>query len=158
MTSLINDTAAIAFLKELSAEERQELLSLGTTLPLAIDDTVIRQGQEQPALYLVLEGSLRVRCHSPYSVVEIGLLGAGDCFGEMNLLDPLKASATITGIEAGTLWKLERDAFQQFVENHPRAGVKLLTYFGIQLTKRMRRMEDQLLRCSERPTGFDYDY
>ena len=154
----LTDIPSTGFLAELSHQDRRELLSKGVRQPFAADETVIRQGQTQQTLYLVLEGALRARCHSHDSVVDIGLLDKGDCFGEMSLLDPLKASATIKATKSGAFWKIEKPGFQDYLSDHPQAGIKLLTFFGIQLTRRMRKAEDQLLRLNQRPVGFDYDY
>ena len=150
--------SAIGFLADLSSDERQELLSAGVSFSIDTDETVIEQGQQQQTLYLVLKGALRARCHSDLSVVDIGVLVEGDCFGEMSLLDPLKASATIKATEPGILLTIDGPSFQRYVSERPHAGIKLLTYFGVQLTRRMRKADDQLLRSNQRPVGFDYDY
>ncbi len=158
MRTPTNVPIEIGLFAELDPNDAGRLFAAGTLASFEVDEIVIQQGDPQSSLHLVLGGSLRVRCDSPYSVVELGLLGPGDCFGEMSILDPLKASATVKALECGDLWSIERKSYQGFLRDHPRAGIQLITYLGVQLTRRLRKFEDQMLRYCQRPVGFDYDY
>lgn len=58
------------------------------------------------------------------------LLGEGDFFGELSLLDGRPRTAAVTTIVPGVLVTLERSCFLPFLENNPTTAIRLLLTSG----------------------------
>ena len=110
------------------------------------------------SLQMVLKGTLKAERSSELAIVVLGLVSEGHLIGEMSLLDGQRASATIKALENGERWCLERSQFEQFLEEQPSAGVRLLRYISEELALRVRQSNEQLVRAWEGPFGFDADY
>lgn len=89
-------------------------------------EVVIREGEMGDALYLVLEGTVRVRKGER----EVAVLGQREVFGEMALLDPAPRSATVEAVSDATLLRLRRDDFADLMAEKPdiaRGVIQVLT-------------------------------
>lgn len=70
-------------------------------------DVVIRQGEHGDRFYAVADGEFEVRA----SDVLVRTLGRGDGFGEVALLSDVPRTATVTAIQRGHLFAIERTPF-----------------------------------------------
>jgi CRP-like cAMP-binding protein len=89
-------------------------------------DEIFSEGQAGDALYLVIEG--RVRVHKVDRL--IAELGERECFGEMALLDAAPRSASVTSLVPTTLLKIAREDFQEIMSEKPEIAqgvIKVLT-------------------------------
>ncbi|MCA9581155.1 MAG: cyclic nucleotide-binding domain-containing protein [Myxococcales bacterium] len=72
---------------------------LARTLPTAhfeVGQLVIREGDDDREMFVVLSGELEVHKHSPAGhEVRVALLGPGDWFGDMSIVDPQERSASV---------------------------------------------------------------
>ena len=97
---------------------------------------IFRQGDPGAALCIVESGRIKIALGSAEGkefVLE--LMGPGDVFGELALLDGRARSADAVAAEESTLLLLPRAAFLRVVEAHPRVALDLL----MALTRRLRR-------------------
>jgi CRP-like cAMP-binding protein len=89
-------------------------------------DEIFSEGEAGDALYLVIEGKVRV--HKLDRL--IAELGERECFGEMALLDAAPRSASVTSITPTTLLKIAREDFQEIMSEKPEIAqgvIKVLT-------------------------------
>jgi CRP/FNR family transcriptional regulator len=135
--------------KVLTEEHRSILTRLGKFRILAPGAALIEQGEAVDSLFFVIEGILNVTCHSPMSTVAMGTIKAGETVGEMNILDPLKASATVKVQHTARVWQIQRDHLEQFFTEYPAAGVDILKELAVLLTRRIRRAADRAIRQAE---------
>lgn len=135
--------------KVLDDEHRGLLASAGKLRLLAPGAVLMEQGEPQSSLFFVIEGVLNVTVHSPMSTVAMGTIKAGETVGEMNVLDPLKASATVKVQHTARVWEISRSELEKFVDSHPKAGVAILTELAVLLTRRIRRIADKMIRQAE---------
>jgi CRP/FNR family transcriptional regulator, cyclic AMP receptor protein len=99
-------------------------------------EAIFRQGDPGAALCIVESGRVKIALGSAEGkefVLE--LMGPGDVFGELALLDGQARSADAVAAEETTLLLLPREAFLRAVEAHPRVALELLKA----LTGRLRR-------------------
>ena len=68
----------------------------------------MRQGEQAESLYFIRKGTFKLTQDGAPLVKE---LREGDSFGELALLYSVPSSSTITCIERGELWKMERQRF-----------------------------------------------
>lgn len=149
---------SLGFLAELDEDERLLIESWGVMIPISKGEVLFRQGEGQDTLYLVLSGTLEAEHTSDVSRIKVGQIQAGESIGEMSVLDPMPASATVRAITDGKVWRINREKFQAFLKEHPSSGVKILENISIQLARRMRVSGEKLLQSWEGRFGFDEDY
>ncbi len=72
--------------------------------------------------------------------VILGILGVGEHFGELSLIDDQPRSAHVIAMEESTLLVLRRDDFRRRVEASPAVAWSLL----IELSRRLRRADEKI--------------
>jgi len=122
-----------------------ELEKLATSLQrrtVKAGKAVFRQDDPGSSLYVIESGVVKVQRTSPEGKeVILTILGAGDFFGELALLDGEPRSADAVAKEDTALLVLERDDFLAFLDRAPAVATKLLAA----LSRRLRRT-DQLVQ------------
>lgn len=93
-------------------------------------EEIFSEGEAGDALYLVLDGKVRV--HKADRV--IAELGERECFGEMAILDAAPRSATVTAVSDLSLLKITREDFQEILSEKPEIAVGVIKV----LTRRLR--------------------
>jgi CRP-like cAMP-binding protein len=78
-------------------------------------EVIFEQGDEGDAFYLVVKGAVIIS----RGAIKLATLGPREGFGEMAILDRDTRSATATAGEDTTLLSLDRDEFDQIVEQNP---------------------------------------
>ncbi len=122
----------------------EELRSLGVLLRrrrYAAGEVIFHEGDAGTALYIIENGEVKIVLGSAEGKeVVLGLLGPGDFFGELALLDGEPRSANAVAREACALLLISREDFLRFLVDQPRVAVSLLAV----LSGRLRRT-DQLV-------------
>ncbi|MBI4506938.1 MAG: Crp/Fnr family transcriptional regulator [Chloroflexi bacterium] len=104
-------------------------------------EVLFHRGDPGSMLYVLLGG--RVRIYSPSedgSEMVLAILGPGEFFGELSLLDGLPRSASAQAIEECDALVIGRDEFHRFLRQHPGASIAVL---GV-LSRRLRRTDELL--------------
>ena len=68
------------------------------------DSVIIEEGTVGDWVYVILEGSAKVRKKTPKGMVTIDTLNEGDMFGEMGFLEGGKRLRTASVIASGDVW------------------------------------------------------
>lgn len=93
------------------------------------------------SLFIVREGRVKVVLVSEEGrEVILGILGVGDHFGELSLIDDEPRSAHVVAMEESTLLVLRRDDFRRRVEANPAVAWALL----IEMSHRLRRADEKI--------------
>ena len=99
---------------------------------------VVKQGQDGDAMYLVLEGELRVRLMISGKETILVTLGPGEFFGEISLFDRGPRSADVVANQDSMLLKISATAFDTLVKEAPELAAPFLFAMGKTLTARIR--------------------
>jgi CRP-like cAMP-binding protein len=99
---------------------------------------VVRQHEAGDAMYLVLEGELRVRMLIDGKESTLLTLEPGDCFGEIALFDEGPRSADVIANVESTLLKISQSAFQRLLHEAPELAAPFLMSVSKTLTARIR--------------------
>ena len=126
-----------------------QLAAAGEISSLPEGTYLLKQGDQQERLYFLLEGKLSASCHSDNSIVELGMIMPGESVGEMNVIDPRKASADVKAARGSRVWSITREALDEFMEAHPDAGLRLMKSLARILCRRIRKGSDRMLRQAE---------
>jgi CRP/FNR family cyclic AMP-dependent transcriptional regulator len=93
------------------------------------------------ALYIVSSGQVKVvLIGEDGREVILSVLGDGDFFGEMSLIDDEPRSAHVIAMKDSHLLVLRRDDFQLQLQQHPSVALKLLRV----LVQRLRRADEKI--------------
>lgn len=85
-------------------------------------------------MYIVLNGRIGISLgEDPRARRFVRVLGPGECFGEMGLLDDLPRSATAHVIEDGVLLTLEKEKLRGLVIGYPGLAFGLLRSLSMRL-------------------------
>ncbi len=138
--------SANPFLGGLGTEAVSALAALGVTTRLDSDQTLFLKGDPGDALYAVRRGGIRIASGTEGGRrLTLNILGAGDVFGEVALIDGRCRTADAIATEPTDLFMLRRRDFLELLVQRP--GVALR--FAELLCERVRwlteRMEEAVL-------------
>jgi CRP-like cAMP-binding protein len=139
--------ARIPLFSELTGEERVRLAALLRARRYARGEVIFLEGDEGTALCLIAEGRIRIQLTGADGrEVVITVYGSGEIFGEMALLDGEPRSADAIAQEPSRVFWLQRDDFQAFLEDHPRAAMKMLAALSRRIRHTTRVVQDATFR------------
>lgn len=106
------------------------------------DRVVIMAEDEGDTLFLIHRGQVKVSIVSEDGrEVILSILGEGDFFGEMSLLDGNPRSANVTTMSETELLMIRRPDFLRLIQKDPQIAIKLLSVLASRLRKTDRKIE-----------------
>ena len=120
MKPLADTILGVTIFSGLAREDVAKILGKLEERSFAAGETIIRQGDQGDAFYLIESGAVQVVVESGTGNSEIvAILGPQDWVGEMALLSGEPRSATIVAVKDSTLWRLSRQEWDDLIEKHP---------------------------------------
>ncbi len=120
----------------LSEEQALNLAACGKEELYHQDEIIMQRGERGESLCIVLTGQIKVEPEAGYDLV---ILGAGQGFGEMSLLDAGPRSATIRcATPEAELLCIPGPAILAFCEEHCCAGYQIMYNLARDLTFKLR--------------------
>jgi hypothetical protein len=99
---------------------------------------IVKQGDPGDAMYLVLDGEVRVRLMIAGKESILTVLGPGEFFGEIALFDHGARSADVVANLESTLLKISAAGFHKLSVEAPELATPFLLAMGKTLTQRIR--------------------
>lgn len=130
-------------LAALDDEERERVLRAARRRSYDRGEVLVREGEPSDSLHLVAAGRLAVRVSTPDGDnAMINLLGPGDYFGELSLLDgrPSVRSATIVALEPAETLSLSAGEFRELRAKHRAADHLLLALMARRIDELSARL------------------
>ena len=127
--------------RKLAAEDISALVPYLDVLRVEEEACIIREGAPGDAWYVVMEGEVCVSknvIHGPPHV--LSHLGAGECFGEMALIDGSPRLASIHAVTDAALVRLPAASFQRLIDENPALAMKLVLAMGGVIAQRQREL------------------
>ncbi len=147
----------------LEPRQLDALASLTVRKRFRAREVVLRKGDPALQIYVILRGRLKtMTAGGEGRQAAFSIMGPGEVFGEVAVLDGEPRSATITALEPCELLIIQRNDFFHFLERSPQAAIKLLEVLARRLRRLSERVEDtaflevsgrlakELLRLAER--------
>ncbi|TDU71450.1 Cyclic nucleotide-binding domain-containing protein [Prosthecobacter fusiformis] len=132
-------------LANFTPQELSLLSSFGDSRSYQAEEVVIRQGDENDHLYLVLKGKLDVFQDIDGMNKKVASLESGDSLGEVSVFDPGPASATVCAANETEVWLITRDSLDRLHAANPKVAYRLLSRITTCLSKRLRQMNDKVV-------------
>jgi len=100
---------------------------------------IIKEGEGQDRFYVVVAGKLAISALASGQEVPLSVAEVGECIGEVSLLEPGAASATVKVVEPATLWSMNLDDLRNYLGEHAGGGGALLMGMASCLSQRLRQ-------------------
>jgi CRP/FNR family transcriptional regulator, cyclic AMP receptor protein len=139
---------AVAFLRDLNAEELAAFASLLTPRQCQARERIIEEGTPVTALYIIADGVVHVRRLAQKREMLLGRLGVGGFFGEINLFDPGVATASIYAMKPTQLAFVNYETMREFMAANPLAGYKIVSAMMTELSRRLRQTSARLVNMA----------
>jgi CRP-like cAMP-binding protein len=125
---------------EFDTDELGSLAELTKTRRYTAREVVFQQGDVGGAVFAILAGHVKVISPGPDGRdTVLAIMGPGEVFGEVSLLDGETRSATVTALEPSELAVISREVFLPFLERSPKLAIKLMQV----LARRLRRLSER---------------
>lgn len=125
--------ARSSVLANASLESLEGLLEACPVRELDAGETLIRPGEQNKNLYLLLSGRLRVHIHSPHGE-PLCLIDAGESVGELSVIDEKPTSAYVVADTRSRLLMISQEIFWAMISASHAVAANVL----VMLTNRLR--------------------
>ena len=137
---------SVPFFRELSPGELDRIIAIGRLVSYAKDAVLFKEGDPGEALYIVVDGSVRIGKVVPGAKEEaMAFMERGSCFGEMALFDEFPRSATAFAHQECRVLFLEKQAFLGLLRGDSGIASKILWAFCRTLSIRLRETTDRIV-------------
>jgi len=135
--------AQIPLLAGLEHEEQELIAPLIELRRYRARQTIVWEGEGGGSLFHVLSGYLKATtAGADGQELLLSIMGPGEVFGELSLLDGQPRSASVTTLEAVHVATLDRAPFLQLLERSPKLASSLLSVIAQRLRNLSRRAEN----------------
>jgi CRP-like cAMP-binding protein len=141
---LTNALSKVWILQGLSEEEFAHLSQLARTKVCKPREIIVQKGDPAQEFFVLLRGRAKVGTPgADGSDATINVLGPGEVFGEIAILDGQPRSATVTALEKCEMAVVDKPAFDGLLASSPAIAVKLLGVLAARVRELTTRIEDR---------------
>jgi len=128
---------------ELDPDVIDRIAGLSRPVTLSGDQTLFFKGDEGDALYGVRNGRIRISASDPEGKeIVINIMGPGDIFGEIALLDGRPRTADAMAMVPTELYQIRRADFVRLLEDEPELSTHLIELLCLRLRVTTELLED----------------
>ena len=103
--------------------------------------TIVAEGEPSQSLYVLLSGRAKVqRSDTEGKEVILAVLGPGECFGELSLIDDAPRSASVITIESCDFMSINKESFKSMLVSSPEISMRIMKG----LVKRLREADKKI--------------
>ncbi|MDP6943775.1 MAG: cyclic nucleotide-binding domain-containing protein [Myxococcota bacterium] len=136
---------AVPLFADLTEEELDRILSISRLFRVDEDTALVVQGESGTGMYVLVNGSAKVTVRGEDECeTTLAVLNHGDIIGELNLIDTAPHSATVTCMEASTLFHIDTAAFNTLRSEHCQAAYKVLRSAAPIVCDRLRQINERI--------------
>jgi CRP/FNR family transcriptional regulator, cyclic AMP receptor protein len=140
---VIDNLRRVEIFVGLTDDELLKVADLCKALRVPSGKTIFNEGDSGDELFVIHEGSVRVMINTrtPDGTVApstINMLYAGQCFGEMILLNSAARSATVVAADPTTLIVIREPDFRTLCDTNPRIGYCVIRNLAQDLAYKLR--------------------
>lgn len=129
----------IGFFGALSEEVLEHLATTLSIEAPGTGDVLFREGEDAKAMYVVVRGEMEVLKRSRRGIdARVALLGPGDWFGEMSIVDIQPRSATVRALAPGRLVRISPADLDALYRFDVRSYAIIVLNLARELSRRLR--------------------
>ena len=135
----------LVFMPERSPEQWDRLLAFVERRGFRAGEEVIKRGEIDRALYIVVKGNLEARVTEGRAGIHKGAavpVPPGSVIGEIGFFDGKARTATVTAVTGGEMLRLSFEAFQALAASEPDLAQAMLLDLGRILAIRLRETDE----------------
>lgn len=133
----------LSLLAGLSHQQLEEVAGRLRPARYRAGERIYDQGSTGKALYLIESGEVRLLKRVDGMTIPLAHLGAGDFFGETEVLNDGPRAATVEVVKDADLWVLSRDDFEALLPRYPSLAINL----SRAISRRLNEVDAQLARA-----------
>lgn len=103
---------------------------------------IYREGDPSTEVFIVQDGSVQLYTRVKGEVLCLALLGPGDFFGELGVIEDQAHSTSAEALTDTVIVTLDKDIFQKILSENPEIGFRLIRI----LCRRLREANDRVLK------------
>ena len=143
-TTLADVFSHVWIFEDLSMDELLRISRLATTRVYEPRKTIVAKGEPASAFFVLLRGRAKVTTRgADGSETAFNVIGPGEVFGEIAMLDGQPRSATVTSLEQCEMAVVDKRSFHDLLTASPSITVKLLAVLARRTRELTTRMEDR---------------
>ena len=132
---------------DVGPDELQRISGLGHARQLGAGESLFRKGDPGDALFGVRRGQIRIETGaSDGNRQTLNLMGPGDLFGEVAVLDGQSRTSDATAGEPTEVFVLRRDDLLGHLEREPKVAIKIIMLLCRRIRWQSERMEESALQ------------
>ena len=101
---------------------------------------VVNKGEHGDSLFMVVEGELRARSMIDGKETSLAVMGVGECFGELSVVDQGPRSADVVANQASVLIKVSEKALRRMFEEAPALAAPFMFALTRVIAQRVRNI------------------
>ncbi|MEM9074869.1 MAG: cyclic nucleotide-binding domain-containing protein [Myxococcota bacterium] len=137
--------ATIDLFEGIESAGLREIATIASEESHRLGEVIFKEGDPGGALYLILDGKVRIsREVSGMGEEALAVLGAGDAFGEMALIDEFPRSADARVHERCRLLVISKEALEDLLFLNRDLAYEILWNFVKILSSRLRETNDKM--------------
>jgi CRP/FNR family transcriptional regulator, cyclic AMP receptor protein len=131
----------VPLFRELGTPDLERVAEIARERVYPRNSVILFEDDPGDALYVVAQGQVKVvLIGEDGREVILSVMGEGEFFGEMALIDDEPRSAHVIAMEDSTLLVIRREDFQDLLKQAPGLGLALLR----ELSRRLRRVDEKV--------------
>ncbi len=135
----------IPIFSELSDDDLVKIAKVAIRQLYRKDNMLLIEEEIGSTMFIILDGRVKIsRISDDGREVILSILGEGDFFGEMSILDGETRSANVVTLEDSNILVIRREDFLQMLHDYPQIAINLLK----ELAHRLRRSDAQIKSLS----------
>jgi CRP/FNR family transcriptional regulator, cyclic AMP receptor protein len=112
-------------------------------------ETIMEQGEAGDCMYVIQSGQVEVTRHHGGKESRLAVLGEGDVFGEMALIEHEKRSATVRALGEAKILAVDKRSFLRTVHEDPSLAFRIMQ----KMSHRIRELDSEVVRLKAERQG-----
>ncbi len=138
------------FFRDFTEDELFNIFLLSIREKYQKDEVIVQEGTSGAKMYVILKGKVAVTKENNGSTIEVIQLIAGDCFGEMAIIDKLPRSASVISREETTVLAINETVLRN---SNPQLCLKLYRSLSGMISEKLRASDTRYLGLLSRKEG-----
>ena len=135
-------------------EEIEQIIPLLNEEHYSKGDYIIREGEDSDSLHFIVQGSVEVvksvEGDPEAQLTQLAVMGPGDTFGEMELIDIQRSSASVRALDDVCALSLSNRNMYKLYHTNLKLYTMIILNIAREISRRLRRM-DELITKSTAP-------
>ncbi len=145
----------IPIFEHLSPTDHDTLAKLWHPRELEAGGILFRVGEQGDAMYVVQKGAIEIKVpiQGPKKEITVSVLGEGEFFGELSIVDGLPRTASAVAVEHSHLLEMKRNEFLAFLMERPAVAISMVSEIG----KRLRATNELVQSLASKNVNEEMD-